>query len=154
MHSLDPIHTAHVGVILVVDDDPEVRHIACAALQRYGYSVLTAENGQAAVDVFLRNTDKITAVLMDLTMPVMGGAQAFHLMNDIRPDIPIIISSGYGETEVRGQFTRALAGVMQKPYTASRLREKIAEVLTSKGALVEAARMGLSSKPAVRNASR
>jgi hypothetical protein len=63
-------------------------------------------------------------------------------------------ATSFCASQVREQFTGALAGVMQKPYTASRLREKIAEVLTSKGALVEAARMGLSAKPAVRNASR
>jgi CheY-like chemotaxis protein len=117
------------GLILVVDDEPPVRDLARAVLERYGYSVLTAENGQAAVDLFRRNADKITAVLLDLTMPVMGGGEAFQLMREIRPDIPIVISSGYGESSVRDQFTSALAGVIRKPYTVAELREKIAAVL-------------------------
>jgi DNA-binding response OmpR family regulator len=50
-------------------------------------------------------------------------------MNGIRPDIPVIISSGYGETMVRGQFSGALAGVIQKPYTFSELGEKIESIL-------------------------
>jgi CheY-like chemotaxis protein len=62
-------------------------------------------------------------------MPVMGGGEAFHLMNQIRPGIPIILSSGYGESSVRDQFKGALAGVIKKPYTVSELREKIAAVL-------------------------
>jgi CheY-like chemotaxis protein len=62
-------------------------------------------------------------------MPVMGGGEAFHLMNEIRPEIPIIISSGYGEGEIRQQFASALAGVIKKPYTVSELRAKIAAVL-------------------------
>jgi PAS domain S-box-containing protein len=117
------------GVILVVDDEPPVRDLARAVLERYGYSVLTAENGQEAVEVFRRHADTITAVLLDLTMPVMGGGEAFHLMNEIRPGIPVIISSGYGESSVRDQFTGALAGVIKKPYTVSELREKIAAAL-------------------------
>jgi PAS domain S-box-containing protein len=117
------------GLILVVDDEPPVRDLARAVLERYGYSVLTAENGQVAVDVFRRNADKITAVLLDLTMPVMGGGEAFQLMSQIRPEVPIVISSGYGESSVRDQFTSAPAGVIRKPYTVSELREKIAAVL-------------------------
>ena len=135
------------GLILVVDDEPTVRDLARAVLERYGYSVLTAENGQAAVDLFRRNADTITAVLLDLTMPVMGGGEAFQLMNEIRPDIPIIISSGYGESSVRDQFTSALAGVIRKPYTVSELREKIAAVLANNVPLVVAASRRLSTPP-------
>jgi PAS domain S-box-containing protein len=120
------------GVILVVDDDRMVRNLAHAVLERYGYSVLTAENGKAAVHLFRTNAETITAVLLDLTMPVMGGGEAFRLMKEIRPEIPIIISSGYGESAIREQFTSALAGVIRKPYTVSELREKIAAVLTIK----------------------
>jgi PAS domain S-box-containing protein len=117
------------GLILVVDDEAPVRDLARAVLERYGYSVLTAENGQEAVDLFQRHADTITAVLLDLTMPVMGGGEAFHLINQIRPGIPVILSSGYGESSVRDQFTGALAGVIKKPYTVAELREKIAAVL-------------------------
>jgi PAS domain S-box-containing protein len=120
------------GLILVVDDEPMVRDLARAVLERYGYSVLTAENGQTAVDLFRLHADTITAVLLDLTMPVMGGGEAFHLMNEIRPGIPVVISSGYDDRSVREQFSSALAGVIRKPYTVLELRDKIAAVLTLK----------------------
>jgi len=120
------------GLILVVDDDPMVRNFASAVLERNGYSVLVAENGEEAVRVFRRHAETITAVLMDLTMPVMGGGEAFHLMSQIRSDIPVVISSGYDEDSVRAQFTGALAGVINKPYSMSELREKIAAVLNLK----------------------
>ena len=94
--------------------NPMVRDLARAVLQRYGYSVLIAENGREAVDLFRSNADKITAVLMDLTMPVMGGREAFHLMNEIRPEMPIIISTGYAENDVREQFSGALERRYQK----------------------------------------
>jgi PAS domain S-box-containing protein len=117
------------GTILVVDDDREVRDFVRAVLERQGYSVLAAQNGREAVTVFRQHAEMITAVLMDLTMPVMGGGEAFQLINEIRPEIPIVISSGYGESAVREQFTSALAGVINKPYTVSQLLEKIAAVL-------------------------
>jgi PAS domain S-box-containing protein len=120
------------GLILVVDDDSNVLNLARAILERYGYTVLIAENGKAALQVFRDNAEKITAVLMDLTMPVMGGGEAFQLMTQIRPEIPIIISSGYGEAQVREQFTEALAGVIQKPYTVAELGRKIEAILARK----------------------
>jgi CheY-like chemotaxis protein len=115
----------------VVDDDPVIRSLAGKILERYGYSVLSAENGQEAVKVFRAEADTIAAVLLDLTMPVMGGAEAFTLMNQMCPDIPVIISSGYSETMIRGQFSSALAGVIQKPYTSSELCEKMDSILAS-----------------------
>jgi CheY-like chemotaxis protein len=123
MTSTDPI------LILVVDDEAMVRTLARAGLERNGYTVLTAKNGEEGVDIFRRHADAITLVILDLTMPLMGGAEAFRLMIEIRPDIPIIVSSGYGETEVREQFSSALAGVINKPYTMATLRKQIAEVL-------------------------
>jgi PAS domain S-box-containing protein len=117
------------GTILVVEDDRAIRNLVVAILERNGYSVLTAEDGQAGVDLFRSYADKITAVVLDLMMPVMGAEEAFRLMNKIKPDIPIIISTGYGEMAVHERFSGALAGVIQKPYTAAMLLEMITAVL-------------------------
>jgi PAS domain S-box-containing protein len=122
------------GLILVVDDEPMIRDIARAVLERFGYSVLTAENGQTGVEVFRLHADSIAAVLLDLTMPVMGGGEAFNLINQIRPGVPVLISSGYGDNSVREQFNGSLAGVIRKPYTVLELREKIAAVIMLKKA--------------------
>jgi CheY-like chemotaxis protein len=118
------------GLVLVVDDEPMVCVLASAALERWGFSVLVAKNGKEAVEAFRLRAAEITIVLLDLTMPVMGGAEAFVLMNEIRPGVPIIVSSGYPESMVREQFSSTLAGVISKPYTMAALREKIAEVLS------------------------
>jgi CheY-like chemotaxis protein len=117
------------GTILVVDDDGAIRNLVVAILERNGYAVLTAEDGQAGVDLFRNNADTITAVVLDLMMPVMGGEEVFRLMNEMRPDIPIVISTGYGDTSVHEQFSSALAGVIQKPYTAAMLVDMLAAVL-------------------------
>jgi CheY-like chemotaxis protein len=116
------------GLILIVDDEPMVRDLVRAALEQCGYSVLTAENGRAALEIF-RDNKEIAGVLMDLTMPLMGGGEAFMRMNELRPGIPIVISSGYSESAVREQFTNALAGILKKPFTLAELRDKIAAVL-------------------------
>jgi CheY-like chemotaxis protein len=129
---IDAVEPLGSVVILVVDDEAMILNITRAALEKCGYSILTAKNGKEAVDVFQAHVDEVTMVLLDLTMPVMGGAEAYTLMTRIRPGIPIVISSGYGESDVRGKFSGALAGVINKPYTTSQLRRRIADVLMRK----------------------
>jgi CheY-like chemotaxis protein len=120
------------GVILVVDDDPLIRDIVRGILEQRGYTVLHAENGKTAVAMFRANTEIIKAVLLDLTMPVMGGKEAFYLMREIQPDIPIIISTGYGDIEDRDNFSTLVSGIIQKPYTTAALVEQIAASIAHK----------------------
>ena len=87
------------GTVLVVDDEEVVRNTARAMLERYGYSVLLAHDGQEAVDLYRAAPDRIAVVLLDLTMPVMGGAEAFRQLRLIRPNVRVILSSGYNEVE-------------------------------------------------------
>lgn len=118
------------GTILVVDDEPLLRKTARKVLEQWGYSVLLAENGREAVEVFRHGAADIAAVLMDMTMPVMGGEEAFHLIRKIRGDIPVVFTSGYTERAAREQFGReTLAGFIQKPYTGAKLGEKFKTLL-------------------------
>jgi CheY-like chemotaxis protein len=114
------------GTILVVDDEEIVRKVARNALECYGYAVVLAENGQIAVDLFRRMADQFTAVLLDMTMPVMGGEETLRNLQGIQPQVKVILTSGYNEVDAIRRFTGAgLAGFLQKPYTAERLAEKI-----------------------------
>ncbi|MEX2264040.1 MAG: response regulator [Bryobacteraceae bacterium] len=118
------------GTILVVDDEPMVRNAVKSMLERYGYEAVLAENGQEAVDLFRVLAEKISVVLLDMTMPVMGGEEALRQLKLIRPDVPVILSSGYNEVETIRRFTgKGLAGFIQKPYSATTLAEKIKTVL-------------------------
>ena len=118
------------GTVLVVDDEPVVRNVALKALERYGYAVLVAANGSEGVEVFRREARRISCVVLDLTMPVMGGEEALEQMKAIRSDVPIILSSGFNEAQAVQRFEgKGLAGFIQKPYRASSLLEKIAGVL-------------------------
>jgi signal transduction histidine kinase/CheY-like chemotaxis protein len=117
------------GTILVVDDEEIVRKIARNVLVSYGYSVVLAENGQIAIDRFPEIADRIAAVLLDMTMPVMGGEETLKKLQQIRPGVKVILTSGYNEVDAIRRFTGSgLAGFLQKPYTAQRLAEKIRDI--------------------------
>ncbi len=117
------------GVILVVDDEEIVRSMAKQALQRYGYQVLLAADGARGVDIFRHEADAIRCVVLDLTMPVMSGEETLMRMKAVRPDIPIILSSGFHEAQAVQQFEgKGLAGFLQKPYKGSELVQKIRSV--------------------------
>jgi len=91
--------------------------------------VLTAEHGERAIEVLAAHPE-IMAVVLDLAMPVMTGDQAAPRLREHRPDLPIILSSGYPEGEAMRRFARyGITAFMQKPYTANSLSEKVASVL-------------------------
>ncbi|PWU02234.1 MAG: hypothetical protein C5B51_21315 [Terriglobia bacterium] len=118
------------GTILVIDDEEIVRRTAKVTLERFGYEVILAEDGRQGVDAFRRSADRVDAVLLDMTMPVMSGEEAFRELRMIRPDIKVILSSGYNEVEAIRHFTgKGLAGFVQKPYTSLRLAEAVQSVL-------------------------
>jgi CheY-like chemotaxis protein len=117
------------GTVLIVDDEEIVRRTAKTALERYGYSVLLAENGRRGLDLFREFRHQIFAVVLDMTMPVMGGEETLRHMKEIGSHIPVILSSGFNEAEAIRRFTgKGLAGFIQKPYTARALAEKLAEL--------------------------
>jgi PAS domain S-box-containing protein len=129
---VDPGHSdlKGSGTVLVVDDEELVRAMSTATLKRFGYTVLTAANGQEAVDIFRLHADEITAVLLDLTMPIMSGEDAFLQIRQIRPQVPVIVSSGYNQVEAVRRFTsESFAAFIQKPYTAIQLARTLKRVL-------------------------
>jgi CheY-like chemotaxis protein len=118
------------GMVLVVDDEPIVRKIATASLERYGYTVTTAENGRVGVERFKELQSKLRIVILDMTMPVMSGEEALTQMRSINAGIPVVLSSGFNEVEAIRRFTgKGLAGFIQKPYTSSALAEKVRSIL-------------------------
>jgi CheY-like chemotaxis protein len=118
------------GVILVVDDDSMVLQTSKMILERNGYEVLTAVNGKLALDVVEANKDRISAVILDLTMPVMGGEEALMHLEKIAPSLPVILSSGYDAAEAFSRFGEdRLAGSLQKPTSVSELLKKVKEVV-------------------------
>src|SRR5205085_7852285 len=113
------------------DDEAVVLRMAKLALERYGYRVELSADGAQAVQMFRERPDEIAAVLLDMAMPVVGGEDAFEQIKRIRPDVPVIISSGYSEQVARQRFqgSAEVAGFLQKPYTAAQLGEQIKDVI-------------------------
>ena len=118
------------GTILLVDDEEMVLSLAKPALQRYGYHVLTAANGEIAVQIMKHRGDEMALAILDLTMPVMGGREAVARIKALQPQLPVILSSGYDEAEAARQFgEHDLAGFLQKPYTVEKILEAVKAVL-------------------------
>jgi PAS domain S-box-containing protein len=125
-----PHVVARDKLILVIDDEDIIRRTAKSMLEHHGFTVVLAENGQEGVELFQVLVEKVSAVLLDMTMPIMNGEQAFRRLKAINPAIKVILSSGYNEVEAIRLFTgKGLAGFIQKPYATATLLEKIRSVL-------------------------
>ena len=121
------------GTVLVIDDEAIVRNVAAAALERAGYKVIVADDGDTGVELFRLASHEVSLVILDMTMPRMSGEEALTRLREIRPDIPVIVSSGYNEVEIIRRFTtEGIAGFVQKPYSATRILAKIQEVMKKK----------------------
>jgi PAS domain S-box-containing protein len=115
------------GQVLLVDDEAMVLAVGKAMLEELGFEVLTASNGCAAVALFKKHYGTLGQVVMDLTMPHMGGEDAFREMRQIDPGVKVIIASGYNELEITPLFAgKGLSGFIQKPYSFSALRKALA----------------------------
>ena len=128
-------HTAGAAVggdetILIAEDDDLVRDLARRVLTRAGYTVISATNGREAVDLFREDPKHIGLVLMDVVMPLLGGADAYEAMRRIDPAVKVLFSSGYSDqlddpSERFGNRVRAIT----KPYRPDRLLQEIREIL-------------------------
>ena len=118
------------GCILVVDDEDAVREIAARILEHHGFTTMTAEDGRRAVEAFAQEPTRFSAVLLDLSMPVLDGREAFREMHRINPDVPVILMSGYNRTDSEARFSsEGLAGFLQKPFESSQLVAAVRTVL-------------------------
>jgi two-component system cell cycle sensor histidine kinase/response regulator CckA len=121
------------GTVLVVDDESVVREVAQGMLERAGLNVLTAEDGREALVVFGNHADEINCVILDLTMPHLDGEETFRELRRIRPDVAVILASGYNQQDVTQRFTgKGLAGFLQKPFRLESLTEMVEAILDPK----------------------
>ncbi len=131
---LPPLATANntldAGLILVIDDEQTVRETLRRALERWNYQSVLAENGQIAVEIFPAIADRVHAVILDLTMPVMGGEETLFHLRRIRPDVPVILTSGYTQEQaMRRMKGETVAAFLQKPFTVDLVIAKLRNLL-------------------------
>ena len=118
------------GRILVVDDEAPIREMAAWVLHRAGFEVLEAAHGQEALEVLGRGPQEVRAVLLDLSMPVMGGGETLPALRALRPGIPVLLSSGYeGEERVQQLLRQPATGFLQKPYASAGLLAALRDLL-------------------------
>jgi CheY-like chemotaxis protein len=117
--------------ILVVEDEPDVRDLACEFLKVSGYSVLEARNGLEAIEVLARHSGTIHLVLSDVVMPKMGGTELADRLRTLRPDTKVVLMSGYSEYFNGPRDPNISPALMlQKPFSRASLLEKIREALS------------------------
>ncbi|WP_306590004.1 PAS domain S-box protein [Geothrix sp. 21YS21S-4] len=117
------LHWRGTGTLLVVDDEAGARSVARTLGEGLGFRVVEAADGREGVALFELHHAEISVVLMDLTMPHMDGRQAFAKMHAIDPGVPVVLTSGYSEQDVIGDFVdRGLAGFLPKPYRSSQFQ--------------------------------
>ncbi len=120
------------GLILVVDDEKNVLKTCVKMAEVFGFTVITAADGQDGVAVFQEHKDTIKLVILDLTMPKMDGIAAMTEMYRIRPEIKVILSSGYNNEDLAGKITGPPpAGYLRKPYGLNEMETEIRRVLCS-----------------------
>jgi CheY-like chemotaxis protein len=92
--------------------------------------VVTASSGPAVIDTFRRRAEDLSAVVLDFSMPNMGGQEVLPQLREIRKDIPVIVSSGYSEAEALRLFSgQEISGFIQKPYSAATLVGKVSKAI-------------------------
>jgi two-component system cell cycle sensor histidine kinase/response regulator CckA len=119
------------GTILLVEDEAMVRAVAERALTRHGYSVVTAESGEAALE-FLAQGDHVDLMISDVVMPTMDGPTTVRAARETRPDLPILFISGYAEEQLRKSIDIPNVSFLPKPFSVQQLAETVRDVLNRK----------------------
>ena len=121
------------GTVLVVEDDALVLKMTAHMLERLGFKVLEAKDGQEAVEVFLKQRNVICCVLSDMTMPRMDGWKTLEAIRRIAPDFPFLLASGYDQEDVMtGDHAELPDACLCKPYALSELKEALAKALETR----------------------
>jgi two-component system, cell cycle sensor histidine kinase and response regulator CckA len=117
-------------LILIVDDEPNIRSVAEATLTSFGYRTVTAENGKDALQVLSERSNEIAAVLTDLAMPEMDGAELARSIKRLYPALSVIVMSGFVSDDQAAELTSlGVSDILLKPYTARSLLEKLADTI-------------------------
>ena len=120
------------GRVLVVDDEPSVRTIVRLILEKAGYEVLEAENGETAIEALNTGENRLVldVVICDIRMPKTNGVQAIEYFQREYPHVPIIVLTAYPETKMAVSFVRSgVADYLIKPVDALKLRDAVASAM-------------------------
>jgi signal transduction histidine kinase/CheY-like chemotaxis protein len=112
-----PISNAKDGGILLVDDEAIIRTSARRLMEKLGYNVFLAENGEVALDLYKKHRDHISLIVLDMIMPVMDGEETFYALKELNPEVKILLSSGYAkDNKIEKMLSIGALGFIQKPF--------------------------------------
>jgi two-component system chemotaxis response regulator CheY len=120
------------GRVLVVDDEPLVRQVLRMTLEKAGYDVLEAENGEQAIDAINSNENPLVldVVICDIRMPRINGVEVIEYFQRQYPHVPLIVLTGYPDTSMAVSFMRhGVVDYLVKPVNAERLRTAVTEAM-------------------------
>ncbi len=116
--------------ILLVDDEKVILDVNKPMLEKLGYRVLAAQSGREAISIFDDAKDDIDMVILDMIMPDLGGGAVFDHIKAVKPDIKVLLSTGYSLTgQAEAIMARGCTGVIQKPFNIEQLSVKIRQVI-------------------------
>ncbi|SRR5581483_7460459 len=116
--------------ILVVDDEPEIRKLVSAMVQRQGYNVLTADSGAHAMTLFKKHPGEIDLLLTDVVAPGMSGPMLADKLTELQPGLKVLYMSGYDSTQVVQHYVVEKGHqLLVKPFTVEELAEKVDAML-------------------------
>jgi PAS domain S-box-containing protein len=118
--------------VLLVDDEPLIRNLGRNILQRYGYRVLLAADGQDAVELYMGGQYKIDLVVLDLTMPRLSGRDAFRQLVAFNPDVRVLFASGYSADQASDLSEEGVLGFVNKPYHPEEFARSVRTALDKK----------------------
>ncbi|MHB1308452.1 MAG: hybrid sensor histidine kinase/response regulator [Limisphaerales bacterium] len=122
--------SGHGELVLLVDDEPQLRHVIHRTLVRHGYEVVTAANGAEALNLASENRNRLAAVLSDYSMPVMDGVALVRTLRSDNARLPLILMSGLGEQMTRENATALGASrLLVKPFKIEELLQMLRDVL-------------------------
>ncbi|BBO68923.1 hypothetical protein DSCA_28530 [Desulfosarcina alkanivorans] len=116
--------------VLLVDDESIILEVGEKLLSKLGYTVITADSGQAALDIYENRARSIDLIILDLIMPHMNGGDTFDRLKAVNPDVRVLLSSGYSiDGLASGILKRGCRGFIQKPFTVNALSRKVRDIL-------------------------
>ncbi len=123
------------GTVLVVDDEDVVRQVIAELLHSWGFGCLLADGGRQAIELFERQADAVDLVLLDVTMPDLPGEKVLDHLHQRRPELPVIMASGFSEQDLAERFAgRRIAGFVHKPFHPEKLQEILRHALSRRSA--------------------
>ena len=118
------------GFVLLVDDEPMILDVGREMLERIGYTVQTAADGETAIDRYAHANDPFDLVILDMIMPDMGGGEVFDRLRELDPKVRVLLSSGYSiDGKAMEIMERGCNGFIQKPFKLESLSQKIQEII-------------------------